>query len=219
MKGGRKEERKEGRRETRRERKKDGRKISWWLWHIIHPKSCNVKLNKGNFIQSGTRRPEEGALTHYHSSQRPPTGRDLPCIPSRKCLLNHPIRRKKDFSLPSNKPSQWEPLQVSQQEAITTLNFCFLRWSFVQRMHPNFLVLSIMRCLSPLFAEFAYSFCYGTLVPNCNSLLYSNKLILLVKYFAVFSSHHPGGFSGHVDRLSSTLAFLSEVPHLRPSHH
>lgn len=105
MKGGRKEERKEGRRETRREGKKDGRKISWWLWPITHPKSCNVKLKKGNFIQSGTRKPEEGALTHYHSSQRPQQEETYPAFPAESVYFTTPAGGRKISPYPATNPA------------------------------------------------------------------------------------------------------------------
>lgn len=108
-------------------------------------------------------------LTHHHYSTnthpnrkkhwlQTPTGSDVPCISNKKCLyLTTQARERKIFSLPNNKPSQWELLQLSQWEIITTLNSHFPPVDIHSKYFLPTSSFSIKWMFFPLFAGLVYS--------------------------------------------------------------
>lgn len=82
-------------------------------------------MNKGNLTYNGVRKPKGGSshalpfhmnyiLQQEEASITDPTGRDIPGNPKKKCLYFITTAGGRFFFLPTNKLSQWEPLQLSQ---------------------------------------------------------------------------------------------------------
>ena len=86
-------------------------------------------------MESGGQKGELSSTSTRHQLHTP-TGREGPCIAS---------RRKEDFSLSSSEPSQWE--------AITTLNSCLPLMDIPAKQppHPNFVFLYKVMFLSFVF--------------------------------------------------------------------
>lgn len=105
-----------------------------------------------------------------------PTGRDILYIPNEKCLYFTIPAGGRFFSLPSNKPSPGEPLQLSQWIAITTLNSHLPPIDFLFKTPPpNFFVFFykvIVLCLLDLSIVLAVP-CSSPI----SSLLFLNKPI------------------------------------------
>ena len=137
-KEGRKEEKRKGGREEEKGRRMGGSSHDdFGIWSTPSPVMWNWIKETSFEMEPGG---QKGQLPHTTTPVRDPN-RKRSTLHSQQqvSLLYHPSRRKKDFSSPSNKPSQWEPLQVSQWEAITILNSRFLQWTFVQTPIPTFL--------------------------------------------------------------------------------
>ena len=99
----RKKERGEGGREEGKGRRMGGRSHDdFGTWSTPSPA---MKLNNGNFIQNGTRRPEEGAPTHYHSSQRPQQEETYPAFPAESVYFTIPAGERKTSPYPATNPA------------------------------------------------------------------------------------------------------------------
>lgn len=117
-----------------------------------------------------------------------PTGSRIYYWPNRKrhtlhspqegSLLPQPGGRK-IFSSPSNKPCQWEPLQFSQWETITTLNSHYPPTDFLFKTSPpNFLLFLCKVTILSFVCWTCLYFCYSLLVLSYNSLLFLHKPIV-----------------------------------------
>lgn len=105
-----------------------------WPWAFIYfLDKISANFNKGNFIWCGVRRPEEEALTLYHSSSIAESIErhnilHSPQKEARTLLPRHEEGRF--FSLPGNSLANERLPQLIQGKATTLRTPSFLQWNF-----------------------------------------------------------------------------------------
>lgn len=115
--------------------------------------------------------------------------------PKERCfLLYYPSKRKDDFLLPWQQPSQWEIVITQTMKSHYTLNSQF----------PSVDSLFITTCFflyKKKFLSFVLQnclwFCHSLHVPNYNSLLFLNEPIFASKTIALFLRSTMSNVSPH----------------------
>lgn len=134
-----------------------------------------MKMNKGNFIRIKVGKLWKWSSHHFYSLTLADSSRKKYTLSSQQTKPTLSLQQKKHFS-PQQQPRQCETATTQPMRGWHHPElFIFLQWPFTQS-GPSQLPLLLYKgsCLCSLDMP---RVCWSLHVPNCNSVLFINKLI------------------------------------------